>query len=354
MLLTLDKNSGNFPKNPLKPIVSYINILPQLSLLNKNYIHIKMWYKEYSWKFNPFTIKPSPDIIGYDSEREKLVNYISSGDICFLVGKPGVGKTSLLKWLENSVKKHFVIYLNMEVMDKNFRIQKFLYEHTKFSRRLFGLEFPKNPVFLLDESAIIDEDFRHALKLHFDENHIKSIVFAQPGEEADIPEGFRNRVGNRIVKLEKLKEEIAFDLIKKRCGKFCPFTEGAITFIAEKSNYLPRKILENCESICINMKGKKEININDVQFVLRIKPEEKTKLENLSPMEENILKILKLTNKTSQELAELLNTTEGSVGKQLSKLMLKNLVKIISHKRPKLYGFYKSSEQENSGFLSLR
>ncbi len=300
-----------------------------------------MWYKEYSWKFNPFTIKPSPDIIGYDSEREKLINYISSGDICFLVGKPGAGKTSLLKWLEHNVKKHFIVYLNMETIDKNFSIQKFLYDHTKFSRRLLGLEFPRNAVLLLDESAVIDEEFRHALKLHFDENHIKGIVFAQPGEEADIPEGFRNRVGNRVVKLDNLKEEVAFDLIKKRCGKICPFTEGAITFISEKSNYLPRKILENCENICINMKGKKEININDVQFVLRIKPEEQVRGESLSPMEENILKILKSTNKTSQELAELLNTTEGSVGKQLSKLMQKSLVKIISHKRPKIYSSMK-------------
>ncbi|MEK6936823.1 MAG: hypothetical protein AABW58_02010 [Nanoarchaeota archaeon] len=296
-----------------------------------------MWYKEYGWKFNPFTIKPSPDIIGYDAEREKLVNFISSGDICFLIGNPGAGKTSLLKWVENNIRKHFPVYLNMETIDKNFSIQKFLYDHTKFSRRLLGLEFPKNTVFLLDESAVTNEEFRHALKLHFDENRIKSIVFAQAGEEADIPESFRNRVGHRIVKLTSLKEEVAFDFIKKRCGKFCPFTEGAITFIAEKSNYLPRKILENCENICINMKGKKEININDVQYVLRIRPEEETKTDSLSPMEENILKILKQTNKTSQELAELLSTTEGSVGKQLSKLMQKNLVKIISHKRPKIY-----------------
>ena len=298
-----------------------------------------MWFEEYGWKTNPFNIKPSPDLIAFEAEKEKLIDYISSGDICFLVGKPGAGKTSLLKWLENNLRKHFTVYLNIETLDKNFLVQKFLYDSTKFSRKLFGLEFPKNVVFLLDESTKIAEEFKHDLKLHFDENHIKSIVFAQPGEEADIPEGFRNRVGNRIVKLDKLNDEDAFDLIKKRCGKTCPFTEGAMTFIAEKSSYLPRKILENCETICINMKGKKEININDVQSVLRIRPEEHIRQEALSPMEENIVKILRDSNKTAQELAELLSTTEGSVGKQLSKLMQKSMVKIISHKRPKLYGF---------------
>ena len=297
-----------------------------------------MWYQEYGWKNNPFIIKPSSDIIDFESEKEKLINYISSGDTCFLVGQPGSGKTSLLKWLENNLKKHFTFYINMENIDKNFSIQEFLFEHTKFSRRLLGLEFPKNAVFLLDESAIINEEFRHALKLHYDENHIKSIVFAQPGEEANIPEGFRNRVGSRVIKLDKLKDEVAFDLIKKRCGKICPFTEGAITFIAEKSSYSPRKILENCETICITMKGKKEITINDVQNVLRVKSDESVIVDSLSPMEENIVKILKESSKTAQELAELLNTTEGSVGKQLSKLMQKSNIKILSHKRPKVYG----------------
>lgn len=300
-----------------------------------------MWYKEYNWKLNPFTIKPSSEIIGYGAEKQRLVDYVSSGDICFLIGKPGAGKTSLLKWAENNLRKHFTMYINIETLDENFSIQDFLYDSTKFTRRLLGLEFPKNTVFLLDESATINEGFRNALKLHYDENHIKSIVLAQAGEEADIPEGFRNRVGNRIIKLDKLKEEDAFDLIKKRCGKFCPFTEGAITFIAERSMYSPRKILENCEHICINMKGKKEITINDVQQVLRIRSEEYVKQEALSPMEENIIKILKETNKTAQELAELLNTTEGSVGKQLSKLMQKKVIKIISHKRPKIYAVLK-------------
>ena len=296
-----------------------------------------MWYNEYGWKTNPFIIKPSPVIINFESEKEKLLNYINSGDICFLIGKPGSGKTSLLKWIENNTRKHFTVYLNMETIDKNFSIKKFLYDHTKLSRRILGLEFPKNAVFLLDESAVINEEFRNALKLHFDENHIKSIVFTQSGDEPEIPEAFKNRVGSRIIKVEKLKEEIAFEFVKKRCGKICPFTEGAISFFTEKSSYNPRKILETCENICINMRGKKEITINDVQNVMRIKPETQQSSETLSPMEENILKILKESNKTAQELAELLNTTEGSVGKQLSKLTKKNMIKISSHKRPKIY-----------------
>jgi len=297
-----------------------------------------MWYKSYGWKSNPFSIKPSPDIVNFEKEKELLINYIAGGNVCFLVGEPGTGKTSLLKWLELNLRNHFLVYLNIETIDNNFSIGKFLYNHTKFSRRLFGLEHPKNTVFLLDESKKINEDLKYALKLHYDENHVKSIVFSQPGNEPEIPVGFTHRTGNRIIKLNKLNEESAFELVKKRCGKLCPFTEGAINLIIDKSGYVPRRILENCETVCMNIKGKKEITINDVQVALNIRREEKSKENLLSPMEENILIILKESTKTAQELAELLKTTEGSVGKQLSKLMQKNKVKIISDKRPKIYG----------------
>jgi len=223
-------------------------------------------------------------------------------------------------------------------LDKNFSIRKFLNDRTRFSRKLFGLKHPKNAVFLLDESKGINEEFRNALKLHFDENHIKSIIFCQQ-DNPEIPENFKERIGNRIITLNKLSEEKAFELVKKRCGKISPFTEGAVNFIIDKSGYIPRKILENCEKIGMAMKGKKEITINDAQSILKTKQENQNFIQaSLSPMEESILIILKETNKTAQELAELLKTTEGSVGKQLSKLIHKRLVKIVSHQRPKGYG----------------
>ena len=63
--------------------------------------------------------------------------------------------------------------------------------------------------------------------------------------------------------------------------------------------------------------------------------------EKLSPMEQSILKELSSSEKTTQELASSLNTSEGSVGKQLSKLMKKSLVNITKQDRPKKYGLIK-------------
>ena len=64
-----------------------------------------MWYKQYGWKNNPFSIKPTIDLVDFESEKEKLYNYVSGGNVCLLVGEAGTGKTSLLKWLEYNLKK---------------------------------------------------------------------------------------------------------------------------------------------------------------------------------------------------------------------------------------------------------
>ena len=47
---------------------------------------------------------------------------------------------------------------------------------------------------------------------------------------------------------------------------------------------------------------------------------------------------LKQEDKTTQQLSMVLQTTEGSVGKQLSKLMKKSIIRITDPERPKKYG----------------
>ena len=43
-------------------------------------------------------------------------------------------------------------------------------------------------------------------------------------------------------------------------------------------------------------------------------------------------------NRTAGQLAKILNTSEGSVGKQISLLADRRVVKVVNHRRPKVYG----------------
>ncbi len=308
-----------------------------------------MWYNNYGWKENPFSIKTGTDLVGVEEKKKEVLNYILSGDICLLNGPTGVGKSSLLRWVEENLKDHLIVYIDAAGVDSSFSIASFLKKKTSLWGRISGKEYPKNVVVLLDESQDCDEDLIKALKLHWDHQHVKSIVITQIDPSLDqYTESFRNRIGRRVVKLGKLNISNAYDLIKLRTEGKNPFDKSAVETIVESSGHIPRKILETCEIICTKYAGKKlGINVFDVETVLngsakpkpqKIKVTPNGEIQELSPMQTNIINSLKESEKTTQELAEILKTSEGSVGKQLSKLIKRNKVKITDQNRPKRYG----------------
>ncbi len=342
-----------------------------------------MWYKQYGWKANPFSIKTSTDLIGLEGKKQELLNYIRAGDVCFLNGPTGVGKTSLLKWLEKNLKHHKLIYIDAAGIQEGFSLAKYLKNKTNFLGKLTGKEFPKNTVVLVDESQDCNPEFLKALKLHWDHNHIKSIVVTQINPELNFSESFRNRIGNRIIPIGRLSKSEGYELISLRCNNKNPFDKSAIEAILEYSHCIPRKILETCEISCMRLQGKNPINAFDIEEILRSHQQKKieeneipqysefkreleeTEIKQqeikipspltpqsqeaininikLSPMEKSILQHLQASNKTSQMLALLLKTSEGSVGKQLSNLMKKSLIKITKLERPKEYGLWQES-----------
>jgi len=78
-------------------------------------------------------------------------------------------------------------------------------------------------------------------------------------------------VGNRVIEIKKMPLDDVYDMLDVRLGKKNPFRDEIVEFISEKSNFVPRKILENFERICIYLakRGmkKKNISISDVKEV---------------------------------------------------------------------------------------
>lgn len=232
-----------------------------------------MWYKKYGWRNNPFSIRVNPSIfVGLGDARKKLASYVEGGNIVLIVGGRGVGKTSLLKWLENRLKKHTCFYLNAEEIKDGFNIEELLKDNKSFLRK-----YPKRAVLLVDESQRIGELFRVEAQSLWEKGIIKSLVLVHDGLAND-SNGFenfsvnlKNRIGNRILNLKKLSKEDAYDLIRIRCGRNNPFDELAMDSIIKKSDGNPRRILENCENVCIES-DKEKISKYEVEKILKENP----------------------------------------------------------------------------------
>ncbi|MDP3026483.1 MAG: ATP-binding protein [Nanoarchaeota archaeon] len=233
---------------------------------------------------NPFSIKANPKVIGLEKQKKFLIQYIKNGDVCFLTGPTGVGKSSLLLWIKNNLNPYHVFYIDAADVEKSFGIKEFI----KNSRRGFDRfrAYPKNTVVLLDESQDCDYELQKALKLHWDHGHIKSIVITQIDQNLkNFSDSFNDRIGRRIIELGKLNKLDAINLINLRLGNKKLFDEKAIEKIIEIADYIPRKILEFCELVYLKNKDKKKIELVDVKKVLReknrnIKQKSKQSTEN--------------------------------------------------------------------------
>ncbi|MEA3378515.1 MAG: AAA family ATPase [Nanoarchaeota archaeon] len=315
-----------------------------------------MWYKKYGWKENPFFIKYNTDIVGFDNEKDKILDYVNSGDICIVIGRPGVGKTSLLKWLQKKLKRYKVFYLSAEGLPE-------FYSLSKNIKKSF---FKKN-VLLLDEAQLSDENLKMELKMLWDTNVLKSVVIAQTHEGIkNYSESFKERVGKRVLRLRGINSKSAFELINRRTKDKNPFDENMVKLITDDAKQNPRRILENCELLCIELQNE-ELKQNQIKEILKNKkteelfdlikleepkipdnlmPIDEEKLKDFSPMQKRLIMVLLEGHRTTKQLSKILNSSEGSVGKQLSKLAEKAVVIIINHRRPKVYGLAKNFKAE--------
>src|SRR3989344_5140168 len=207
------------------------------------------WYKKFRWKHNPFSIKINDSIfVGLTEERKTLAGFVEGGNISLIIGDHGSGKSSLLKWLEKRLRRFNFFYLNAEWIKKDFNIDSFLRKQTSYFR-----EYPKNAVLLIDEGQKLENWFRIDAHSLWERNKVKSIVCSHDGEDQfeTLPTHLKSRIGNRIIKIKRLKKEDGYELIRLRCGGKNPFDEYAIDEILRRSNGNPRTILENCERVCI-------------------------------------------------------------------------------------------------------
>lgn len=325
-------------------------------------------WSNFGWFENPFVDKPNPNSFVLNNFAVNVKDYISAEAVVNVCGPSGIGKTTLLKWLEiNAPKDTKPIYIEFSGLldtakmnpaeDQYIRFISeiesavgygFLERITKqslykfLSRKLSG----KKLLLLLNEADSVKiveiSEFLRAIR---DEEKIKSsfvITSILPLSDIEIfKESFRK---GRVFKLniDSISFDEAKELLQKRIemvgGKELPFDDDLMKYLYNSANGLPQVLLQSCSDVIIKNKGMANggtLKLKDVVKDLGL--EEKTEeiessvktvnineqYEALSENHRKILDLLKGKEMTADELAKELNSSYASVAKELSRLMLK-------------------------------
>lgn len=214
------------------------------------------WYKQLGFSENPLDARPNPELIGLKEQEEKLKNFILKEELCFLNGLTGAGKTSLLKKVQRNLPDHTFLYLDADALPADFNLTEALRGKRNFLDKLRLREMPtKKPVLIVDEFQATDPRLVLEARSRWEnpnERQIKSIVIAQISEQLkNVPGSFKDRLGNRVIRLNPLDNESMKNVLEKRLvnsntgmNYYQRLSPQAIDFLVAVADGNVRRLLE--------------------------------------------------------------------------------------------------------------
>ena len=236
-----------------------------------------LWFKKYGFFSNPFSIKPAPfdfKVIGQDKILEDLYYKVPNGNMAFIEGKFGNGKSTILKHLINKLRgERKVIYFACNRIDKDLDIEKLLIGKYGFWGRLFKVH-PKDMLVLLDEAQDLTPENTQRIKYFFDQGNIKSVVFTGVSyERCNLHESIKDRIGKDVLKLRELSDDEAILLIRNRIGETNLMSDEIVKKLWKLSNKNPRRLLQYSDMVCRKVVETDEKEVTDKVIKEVLKPE---------------------------------------------------------------------------------
>ena len=207
------------------------------------------WYEEHGYMEDPFSTKKGAFIgqsVNLNRPSEELAYNIEAGNMVLVEGAKGTGKTTLLfSAIEKFRGERKVIYFDCGA-DK-VDVKELMQNKYGFIGELLSLT-PKGMILLLDNFKALGRKDVERAKYYFDNNRIKSIVFA--GNGTQLPENIRDRIGSRVIKLKQLNAKGAAELVKNRLGSLDFLPEKIIKKIYAQSKKDTAAFLKKCSQAC--------------------------------------------------------------------------------------------------------
>lgn len=221
------------------------------------------WYNDLGYKHNPFSIKPTEgtELIGYEKILQRLVYQIKIGNVIFLEGDYGCGKSSILKFIRKQFKKN-TLYFNCSSARN---IKKAIQKKRTIWRKVFLMK-PKRMILLIDEAHLVNSRDFDFLYEYYIMDRIKSIIFAGTDFKT-VPFNKAFKSDTKKYKLKDIKNNLALEILEIRMPEQKLVSSQIAKKIFTFSGNNPRVYLENLEDLFRNAyaTGKKKIGKNDIE-----------------------------------------------------------------------------------------
>ena len=215
---------------------------------------------------NPFELNPfrhNYELIGQDKNKEELLYRILSGGMLLVEGKPGSGKTALLKYAINNFKgKGKIIYVDGKKVSKRLNIEKLL------KRGLFK-KTPKGMILLLDNVQNLTKKNCERVKYYYDQDYIKSVVFStEDYAHVNFSHSIRDRIGKRIIRIRDMAKNDAIKMMRSRIGDNDALTNDYIKELLVISNRNPKQLLVNSKKLYTYLVKNKKKEVKDIKEII--------------------------------------------------------------------------------------
>ncbi|MBS3095316.1 AAA family ATPase [Candidatus Woesearchaeota archaeon] len=219
-----------------------------------------MWYNDLGFYENPFDANASHKLVSYEGIIDDVLYNISAGNIIFIEGKEGTGKTSVLKKaIQKFMGRGKVAYIECE-KEKSLNIEEVLKGKNSLIERLFK-KMPAGMIVLMDDIAELDKKNTERVKYFYDQNYIKSIVFAgESYAKANFSESLKDRI-KAVIKINELKDYEAIDILNSRLGDKKLISDDIAREIFERTDRNPKRFLNACEELCKKISETKEPSV---------------------------------------------------------------------------------------------
>jgi predicted AAA+ superfamily ATPase len=278
----------------------------------------KLWFEEFGFRENPFTIRPGDNLnlhVGQEEIIKEVNKLIPKKNIIHLYGRYGSGKTSILQGIiQKFAGKKKVVYYNCNENMDRIHLKKLVAGAGTKLQRLFGRS-PKNLLMLVDESQHVGVKDLHNIFQFFEKDVFISVVFASPNKDfPSFPAEYKKQLKSYALKPLSAKE--AKKILKKRLGKVNLIPEAIVPDILRLDGK-PRQFLMNCEDLM-------RIAVEDGR-----KKAEKKDIETLQEQQKKSLK--QPSEKVPSKKAASEKTKKKTPKKTVSKLSKKKSKKAVKN-----------------------